>query len=766
MPSKSRLLIIALLLLAVLGVASVVLLLRVNNIFDSVNDTNKTSRAGVFSPVNASDVLPTRLAFPPSKEPAVYVVSDEVINPSTTSVDPSTESSTTTFPSTEATTVFTPTTVATSPEKPTFNLNECRQRVGNLSKSQCPNDKSPIKNAWLESSENHAALTTVNTAEHYDLELRINSKDENVIEGSARIYLRTQNATSTIVLHADRQISDIFEERINVYSCETGAQICMHSMTRLFDQQLLVISVNEEIPQDTLLILEITHFETIIPYNAALFTQKPMPWILGTYFEKHGARSVFPAVDEADNRATLALCLTHPSEVSARGNMPIISTESMIDLKKTCFDETYAIPASQYGFVLFDDLIATESDTSQVDVYIGKHLSNPDAKWIISEVETAIKKMTELTGMPLSVPKLSVISSLIDVDGTHSQGLIILKESWIEYPKYALTYTILIQEVVDQWISNVFTVCNTAQSSFCAQEGLATYLEWVTTAEFKALNRSARSRFDAARQRAIATKVERQRLNFGNVFTPEMECAERAAITFFMLEDLYSREAMARFLKDIFAKYGNKKCATLEELGDSLAVATGSPVAREMFLSYAQNEDYPVINVNHQSGSSLVIDQQQPTNSTPYTVVVELLDDTLKKSTHKIDGNQAAQASNAQFVIADPFNKGYFRTIYNPENYGKIAACIKSPQGCVIDTKIIKGVFTDMCWALLEDRLDTKDSPQIPVWHRLFAEFSDIDKSYFPGDCNCCINKRSVAGSHCKWTWRDKCSRLALANNS
>ena len=65
--------------------------------------------------------------------------------------------------------------------------------------------------------------------------------------------------------------------------------------------------------------------------------------------------------------------------------------------------------------------------------------------------------MTALTGFAFPLPKLTVLSTPLSVDGTHELGLVRVKESWAHYPKYALTHTILIRQIVQQWISNVIT---------------------------------------------------------------------------------------------------------------------------------------------------------------------------------------------------------------------------------------------------------------------------------------------------------------------
>lgn len=68
--------------------------------------------------------------------------------------------------------------------------------------------------------------------------------------------------------------------------------------------------------------------------------------------------------------------------------------------------------------------------------------------------------MSDFTGINYPLPKLSVVSMPLLIDAMHSYGLIKMKESWIEYQKYLLTHTILNRQVVQQWVSNIFTICD------------------------------------------------------------------------------------------------------------------------------------------------------------------------------------------------------------------------------------------------------------------------------------------------------------------
>ena len=82
--------------------------------------------------------------------------------------------------------------------------------------------------------------------------------------------------------------------------------------------------------------------------------------------------------------------------------------------------------------------------------------------------------MTSLSGTQLSVPRVTVVSAaLTTIDGAHSSGLILLRSSLFEYPKFAQTTAIIVKEVIQQWVSNILTVCEYNNDNFCIQVSFA-----------------------------------------------------------------------------------------------------------------------------------------------------------------------------------------------------------------------------------------------------------------------------------------------------
>jgi hypothetical protein len=52
-------------------------------------------------------------------------------------------------------------------------------------------------------------------------------------------------------------------------------------------------------------------------------------------------------------------------------------------------------------------------------------------------------------------------------------------------------------------------------------------------------------------------------------------------------------------------------------------------------------------------------------------------------------------------------------------------------------------------------------SNQKSEWRQFFGKLTE--KNLVSGDCQCCMKGKKNASNQCKWTWRDKCSALDLA---
>lgn len=94
-------------------------------------------------------------------------------------------------------------------------------------------------------------------------------------------------------------------------------------MTRLTEKEILIISLNNQIKNNTKIWIEINNFETQINnQNKGLINRLPMEWerdrvswILGSL---NNNRQIFPGIDKTNTNAILKLCLKHPEKSIVR----------------------------------------------------------------------------------------------------------------------------------------------------------------------------------------------------------------------------------------------------------------------------------------------------------------------------------------------------------------------------------------------------------------------------------------------------------------
>ncbi|KAF7632796.1 hypothetical protein Mgra_00007785, partial [Meloidogyne graminicola] len=153
---------------------------------------------------------------------------------------------------------------------------------------------------------------------------------------------------------------------------------------------------------------------------------------------------------------------------------------------RTCFKETPQLPGSQFSFILFRNLQlvslpeTTKNEKILIELFIGSHLKPIDYIWAIEESQKAMKRMFELTGIDYPLNKLTIVSSPLRTgnDAMGGLGLIQIRDSWMEYPKFVHTHSLLVGQIVQQWTTNLLSICDN-----CIQKGLSMFLELILSSE-------------------------------------------------------------------------------------------------------------------------------------------------------------------------------------------------------------------------------------------------------------------------------------------
>lgn len=96
---------------------------------------------------------------------------------------------------------------------------------------------------------------------------------------------------------------------------------------------------------------------------------------------------------------------------SFRSNMPSeFIVEKEANTIQNCFQKSPALRPDHFSFVAFDNLLAIHSDSKDpsVEVFVAKHLQQIDNKWIVLEVQEALKKMVDIVSTLFELHKLKL----------------------------------------------------------------------------------------------------------------------------------------------------------------------------------------------------------------------------------------------------------------------------------------------------------------------------------------------------------------------
>ncbi|KAI6235881.1 Mnp-1 [Aphelenchoides besseyi] len=603
---------------------------------------------------------------------------------------------------------------------------------------------------------------------HYDVNFTVSNAETRVLSVSMEIFVRATADSRAIPLHLDRTVINLNPAQVYVRDCESGRFVCVSAIVRLIEKQLVVVALSDEIKSGTLLSIYFAKFETLIYSNPGLVLQAPSKWekqrawILGTLFEDVGARSVFPSIDQPEAKSSWRPCVEHPANMTARSNMPsTVPLNLPSESVQTCFQRSPALRSDQFVFVLYDNLLSVHGDSKSpaLEVLVGKHLQPSESRWLVLEVDAALRRMSSLTGVEYPLNKLTLVSAPLPFDGTHDLGLIRLKETWVEYPKYLLTHTILNRQVVQQWISNMFSICDS-----CVQDGFSLYTEWLLSSKLEAVNIPTNKRAMEAKQKLLRNKNDPSlmRALLIEPSKPEQECTIKTALTFASIEEAFGTEAMERFIQSFAATSSWSTCIQNEKISSLLVDATLSPISEQIFETFVESSNYPILRLR-QSESNLTVfaENSDKSDDHQFTLAYGLLNEAGKRHEFVHNGTEQTFEAPGNTVVVDPNTTAYFRAVYDVETYKRITECALNKQCAEISTEASENTFNDLCWALMADRLDpTAKSEQIPQWHELFEKLAAHNLVY--GDCYCCVQSGAKTNGQCKWTWRDKCSRLTL----
>ncbi|TKR68325.1 hypothetical protein L596_024321 [Steinernema carpocapsae] len=731
---------------------------------------------------------PTSTAIPstsPSSTTTEVPTTTESVSTSSTLTtaarSPATSASTSSSTSTTTTTTAEPSTTSTFTSTttvvPTISTSDtCAKRMENLvcrSQKFVPSD-SLNPEQWEEAFIASAGHLSGFRPLLYRLNLTVPPLAKDTLAGNAEIRIESIADSNAVALHADRSIGDI--DRVSLWDCTTGEEICVKTTTHLLAQQIVVFELASTVSKGLVLELSIGVFQS--RPSVGIHRSRAQQWersrasTLGTVFQMRKARNAFPCFDLPVFKAEMELCLTYPRGIHARSNTPVISTSP----SSSCFARTPKIPSYLLAFSLLTKLHRVEMkldfpELPTVEVLGRSHMEASSLDWVFNETFQTLHKMREMTGVAYPLEKLSlVVSSLPDaLQGIENLGLVTIQESAIEYPKHLRSHAILAHQIVHQWIGDLVTV--SSWKDVCLQHGLTGYLEWLITSKFASLEDSnVDERCREAKMNSLHREIGKFNLidNFRELDQALNVCGEKAPVVFHMLDNGFGHKLIPRFVKLLLEKFAWRSVG-FENWIEVLNDAAKTTFAGDMLNSYFSQPGYPLVLVDFKPHKPLRISQRHilgdspfsDNSSLPFVVPLEIDDSSAERKTRFVilkGQEQTEEPIAANWVVADPLSVTYSRIVYSVDNYNGIAKCV-ADQNCEFPEKVLENVVGDFCWALLKDVFTTSPG-EVQSWKKLLTSLAASKVA--SGDCGCCLDVANRNSRYCKWTWVDRCQKISL----
>jgi aminopeptidase N len=595
---------------------------------------------------------------------------------------------------------------------------------------------------------------------HYDVAL---TPDPAALtfRGQVAIALEVLNATKSITLNANGLaftrvgLSGTLEDEAGFgtprVALDAGAQTATFSFERTVPpgRYQLVLEYDGTI-QTRAFGLFALDYETPAGPRRALFTQ----------FESADARRVIPGWDEPAYKATFSIVTTVPDGQSAVSNMPLAGTEDLGG-GRTRMRFAQTPPMSTYLVFLaigeFDRATASVGG-AEIGVVTRRGML-PQAAFALDSSQAIVREYEDYFALPYMLPKLD------NVAAPGSSQMFGAMENWgaILSFEYALlldptisteadrryVFGTTAHEIAHQWFGNLVTM--QWWDDLWLNESFAEWMEGRTTArlhpEWNAELQAVGARDRAMERDALATThpivqhvetVDQMDQAFDEI-TYEKGAAVVRMLEGFVGSDAW-RDGVRRYLKA--HAYGNTSSA---DFWRALEDASDQPVAA-VARDFTMQPGVPLIRVEEAACASgatkLKLRQDEyskdgagkrplawrvPVIASPAggTGVVRAL----------VRGKATLEVPGCDPVIVNAGQSGYYRTLYAPAEFGRIAARFAAVPA--IDQL---GLIAD-AWALglaglqpVTDVLDlaaaTPADADPQVWRRVALVMRNIDDYY------------------------------------
>ncbi|XP_043653070.1 aminopeptidase N [Drosophila teissieri] len=570
-----------------------------------------------------------------------------------------------------------------------------------------------------DNSAGNYRLPNTTEPESYNVELWTNvHTGDDQFNGIVNIDIRVLNETSNITLHY-RQTSN-FEASIISRDVVTPTAIPL-TVTPELQREFLVLTrttAGEAFGANTNWTITIkyngTHRTDMGGFYLSSYTDDDgkQHFLATTQFESTNARHAFPCYDEPARRANFTITIHHDPSYTAISNMPVNTDASSSGI--TAFQTTPKMSSYLVAFIVSD----FESTTGELNglrqrVFSrkGKQDQQEWALWSGLVVEASL---AGYFGVPFALPKLDQAGIPdFSAGAMENWGLATYREQYMWWNEQNSTINlktsianIIGHEYAHMWFGDLVSV--KWWTYLWLKEGFATLFSyesndiafplWDTYQIYHVNDYNSALLNDALASAVPMTHYVQTPTEISNRYNT-FSYAKPASVLY-MFKNAWSDKVFRTGLNKYLTKNQYTSCdewdlfASFQESADELGFKLPTTVDN-IFSSWSHQAGYPLLTVtrNYEAGTITITQKRyvaSKTDTNTATWYVPLNFATASKydyrnttATHYLLNVTETvisdvDASSDDYIIVNIQNSGYYRTLYDSQNYGLITAALKS----------------------------------------------------------------------------------------
>ncbi len=464
--------------------------------------------------------------------------------------------------------------------------------------------------------------------------------------------------------------------------------------------------------------------------------------ILGTQFESHHAREVFPCIDEPEAKATFDLTLTAGKDETVLANTPVQNETVTGATKTVSFEQTPVMSVYLLAFVTGD--LKYKAATTKDGVLIHAYSTPDKVEQTDFGLDVAVRSLefyNDYFGTPYPLPKLDMVALPDFASGAmENWGLVTYREQCLlvdpkntSLPNKQYVAMVVTHELAHQWFGNLVTM--RWWTDLWLNEGFASWIEymavdklfpdWQMWTQFIADEQQAALRLDALENTHPIEVPVHHPDEIRTIF--DTISYSKGSSVIHMLNDYLGHEAFRDGLRHYLKKHAYQNTDTVD-LWEALSAKSGKDV-KQFTHNWTAKPGFPVVVTKgrdlHQERFYLA----KPKHPVHTHWQIPLL----PRPKEAVEVLDTANSRLEKPALLNAGRSGFYRVAYDPEHVHLLAQQIKAGQMSAVDRlgllsdsfEVAKAGYGDTV-SCLELLASYADEDNAAVWDIMAMAIGDV----------------------------------------